>query len=140
MNDLALALYIGGFAGDVIGSGLAAYDLKQRLGKLRKYTRPVVVTRTFLWNVEAAGDIKDMLAGRNAQMVKAQLEAAVHRLTRALDEERAAREAAETRLLSLHGIGDRAWRLWLGAGLLFAGVVLGGLGNLASTAGWRWPL
>jgi hypothetical protein len=129
-----LATYLLGATIDVAGVVLATLDLRHRLRMLRAYRRPVESSLTLEWNTES-DTARRVFGARNPMIIEQTGVEAVERIRSALEEERQARAAAETRLATLAGVTDSLGRLKLSAGLIAGGVLLSSAGNIASA----WP-
>ncbi len=133
MNKSALAIYSVAFLADLSGLCVGWLDLRQRLGLLTNFSQETPSDLPLTHNVDPG--VLERLADSEPAMLAARIRTGLNEMTRALTEERRAREATEERLARLSGVGDNPRRLRFAAVLLAVGVVLGGLGNLVSSLG-----
>jgi hypothetical protein len=129
---LATWLYAAAVVVESAGAALGVFDLSKRVRNIRRYRRPVGTSISIRWQTEAV-PVSQLLKDREPMLLAADLRAAVDRVTAALEDERQERSDAEARVAALAGVGENLTPLWVSAGLLLVGVLLGGVANVIAS-------
>jgi len=133
MNKTALILYLIAFVAELAGWAIVFFDVKSRVARLKGFTQPSVPPSPMIYNEDPR--VAALRASQGLELAEEQLRAALNEVIAAIAANREATLAVDQQLARLAGVGQKTRRLWYAVALLFVGVVLGGVGNLASSSG-----
>lgn len=121
-------LYLAALTAEFSGLALGASDLRGRARKLAAFSRPPIPRLPAEFNEHPA--VAELLASQGLERAMQEQRPVNNELINAVREQMDYSSRVDDELGKLAGLGDRLRRLWIAAGLLVLGAIVGGVANL----------